>query len=108
MGRALQDQIVTYLRGKARPVSLHTIHKALALPFNMLRRALRALVRSGRVRRTPSGRYGVPSQRRRRVCLGCGRAFKSDGPHNRLCPGCAERTSRPAHRYVKGRGQGSD
>ena len=91
MGRALQDAIVSYLRSRARPILVATMGRALALPMTMVRRELRRLVTAGRVRRTAAGRYGVPSQRRRRECLGCDRQFMSDGPHNRLCASCAER-----------------
>ena len=94
----LDDQIVAYLRSRRRPVTAETVRHDLSLAEKPFKRALRSLVRAGRIRRTASGRYGVPSQRRRRACLGCGKMFTSTGPGNRLCSECGERTTRPACR----------
>ncbi|MBP7242931.1 hypothetical protein [Amaricoccus sp.] len=33
---------------------------------------------------------------KRRPCLGCGKAFDSDGAHNRLCPACGTGRVRPS------------
>ncbi len=37
---------------------------------------------------------------RKRLCLGCGRYFLSEGPWNRICPRCSERNMSAAPRAI--------
>lgn len=40
--------------------------------------------------------------RKQRICLRCNNAFESDGPHNRICPNCHDRSPVAARRECGG------
>lgn len=39
-----------------------------------------------------AGRLELQARSRRRACLTCGTAFSSEGPHNRMCPACRQKS----------------